>query len=513
MNIIETKQLTKCFGGLKANDNIDFHVEAGEIHAIVGENGAGKSTLMNMLFGLLQPTDGELFIRGKRVRIESPKTAIQLGIGMVHQHFKLVPSLTVVENIMLGCEPVRSLFIDRRKQLETVNKLIKDYGFDIDAAAKIRDVSIGVQQRVEILKMLNRDVDILILDEPTAVLTPQECDELMRNMFELKKKGKTIIIITHKLNEVKKCSDSVTVIRQGKVVDRVRTCDVDEKELARMMVGREVLLQVEKGSSNPGDMVYEVNGLCTQDNRGVKVLDHVSLKVCAGEILGIAGVEGNGQSELVRIMAGMMYSTEGKIVLKCKDITNSAPAGIRQQGIGIIPEDRYKHGLCKNMSIAGNIIAGYHEREPYCDKQFLNMKAIKDHAVKAIACFDIRTDSVDKNVGNLSGGNAQKVIIARELSMNPDLLIACQPTRGVDIGSIEFIHKQIIGCRDNGKAVILISSELSEIMSLSDRIAVMYRGRILGEMPRSQATVEKLGLLMAGITENPKGRCKDENYH
>lgn len=505
MKIIETRNLTKKFGDFTANNKIDFFVEEGEIHAIVGENGAGKTTLMNMLFGLLSPTTGEILVKGNKVKITDPRKAIKLGIGMVHQHFKLVPSFTVYENILLGDEITKGFTINRSREIEVVDKLIKKYGFDTNPKSKIQDVSIGTQQRVEILKMLYRDVDILILDEPTAVLTPQEVDELLESLKELKKNGKTIIIITHKLGEVKKCSDSVTVIRRGNIIDRVKTSEVSEEDLAKMMVGRDVLLEVEKNEKKPGELIYEVNNLSSKDERGVKVLDNVSFKVHSGEILGIAGVEGNGQSELMKILTGLMVSTEGSIKFKGKEITNYWPDKIRKQGIGIIPEDRYKHGLCKTMKISENLIAGYHMDETFCSKGLLNLKRIQNRRDDLIESFDIRVGSRDGNVGELSGGNAQKVIIAREMSMNPEVLIASQPTRGVDIGSIEFIHKQIVKIRDEGKAVILISSELSEIMSLSDRIIVMYKGRVIGEVNAINATKENLGYLMAGIKDKKGG--------
>lgn len=504
MNIIETVNLTKRFGEFTANDNINFAVEKGEIHAIVGENGAGKSTLMNCIFGLLKPDSGEIRVNGNNVEIANPKAAIKLGIGMVHQHFKLVPSLTIAENIVLGQEFVKGLMLDTKKAISEVQEISKKYGLPINAKDKIQDVSVGVQQRVEILKMLYRDVDILILDEPTAVLTPQEVEEFLKSLIELKNKGKTIVIITHKLNEVKRCSDTVTVIRRGKVIGTVKTKDVDEKELARMMVGRDVLLKVDKGESKPGDVLYQVNNISTYNKRKIKVLDKVSFEVKKGEILGIAGVEGNGQTELISVMSGLLKTTEGTIEY-CNDaITNSKPCKIKNIGIGIIPEDRYKHGLCKNLSIPDNLICGYHKRKPISNHGIFNSKNISEKSDALISEFDIRVGSKKETAGKLSGGNAQKVVIAREISMKPKVLIASQPTRGVDIGSIEFIHKQLIKYRDQGNAIILISSELTEIMSLSDRIIVMYKGNVIGEVSSKDATKEKLGCLMAGIKDNEK---------
>ncbi|WP_125152001.1 ABC transporter ATP-binding protein [Clostridium rectalis] len=504
MKIIETVNLTKRFGEFVANDNINFSVEEGEIHAIVGENGAGKSTLMNCLFGLLKADEGDIYIKGKKTSIASPKDAIKLGIGMVHQHFKLVPSLSIAENVVLGQEFVNGIKVNYKKAVEEVKKVSNSYGLKIDPKEKVQDVSVGVQQRIEILKMLYRDVDILILDEPTAVLTPQEVDGFLNDLIELKNKGKTIIIITHKLNEVKKCSDSVTVIRRGKIIDSVKTKDVDEKILAKMMVGRDVLLKVQKGESNPGDIIYQAKDICTYNKRNIKVLDNVSFHVRSGEILGIAGVEGNGQSEIIKVMSGLLKTTKGVLEFMNKDITNSKPCEIKDMGIGIIPEDRYKHGLCKSMTIYENMICGYHKRKPISNKGFINIKEVKKNTEELINKFDIRIGSKSEGVGKLSGGNAQKVVIAREVSMRPKVLIASQPTRGVDIGSIEFIHKQLINYRDEGNAVVLISSELSEIISLSDRIVVMYKGKIIGEISCTEASNEKLGCLMAGIKEDEK---------
>lgn len=502
LKIIEAKGLTKRFGNFIANDHIDFSVMHGEIHAVIGENGAGKSTLMNLIFGLLKPDEGEIYVKGRKVDIDSPKVAIELGIGMVHQHFKLVPSLTIAENVVLGREFTKGLKIDFKKCYSEVEQLSKRYGFEINPKDRLQDVSIGVQQRVEILKMLYRDIDILILDEPTAVLTPQEVDGFLRDLKELKNKGKTIIIITHKLSEVKKCSDTVTVMRRGKIVETVKTCEVDERTLARLMVGRDVLLCVEKGKSNPKSTIYEVQDISTYNRRKIKVLDRVSFSVRSGEVLGIAGVEGNGQSELVKVMSGLMLASEGSIRFSGEDITNRSPAEIKEKGIGVIPEDRYKHGLCKNMSIPENLIAGYHNKKPLSRGGVLNLKEIQKRADALVKEFDIRTGSKTEGVGKLSGGNAQKVVIAREMSMKPKVLIACQPTRGVDIGSIEFIHKQLMKYRDEGNAVILISSELSEILNLSDRIIVMYKGRVIAEISAEEASNEKLGCLMAGLKED-----------
>lgn len=512
MNMIQTIDLTKEFGDFVANDKISLSVEKQEIKCIVGENGAGKSTLMNMLYGLLHPTSGKILINGKEVEMNSPIDAIANGIGMVHQHFKLVPSLTVYENILLGAEinkklgkgkKVKSPFIDKKTEIKQVEELIQKYNFELNALDKIEDISVGGRQRVEILKMLYRNVDILILDEPTAVLTPQEVDELMVNLKELKKQGKTIIVITHKLREVMELSDSVTVIKQGKVIGNVKTKDTTETELAQMMVGRDVVLTVCNDRKEPigKDIIYEVQDLSTVNDYGKAVVNNISFKVHKGEILGIAGVEGNGQSELVKLLTGLMETTAGKVILNGKEITNQWPDKLRKEGIGIIPEDRYAQGLCRDMTISENCIAGYHGNNDICKKGFLDKKSINNKRDDYVEEFDIRIGDIEGNVSGLSGGNAQKIIVARELESNPKLLIACQPTRGVDIGSIEFIHKQILSFRDEGKSVLLISSELSEILSLSDRVIVMYKGKIAGEVTPKETTTAMIGLLMAGIKE------------
>ena len=504
MSIIKTIDLTKKFGNFTANDHINISVEKQEIKCIVGENGAGKSTLMNMLYGLLRPTSGKILLHDKEVAINSPVDAIALGLGMVHQHFKLVPSLTVYENILLGTEikhSSKSPFIDKKKEIEEVTKLIEKYKFELNPTDKIEDISVGGRQRVEILKMLYRNVDILILDEPTAVLTPQEVDELFVNLKELRAQGKTIIVITHKLREVMEISDSVTVIKQGKVVGNLKTKDTSEEELAQMMVGRDVVLTVQNTSEGAAsdEIAYQVDGLCTINDYGKEVLHDISFAVHKGEILGVAGVEGNGQSELVKVLTGIMKATKGKVSIYNKDVTNQWPDDLRDKGLGIIPEDRYAQGLCTTMSVADNCIAGYHGKPEVCKFGFLrrrNIKALRDQYVKD---YDIRVGDIDGNVGQLSGGNAQKIIVAREFENHPKLLLACQPTRGVDIGSIEFIHNQILNFRNEGNAVLLISSELTEVMSLSDRIIVMYKGKIMGEVRPSEVSSAAIGLLMAGI--------------
>lgn len=515
---IETRNLTKKFGNFIANDSINIKIKEGEITAIVGENGAGKTTLMNMLYGLLQPTSGEIYIDGKHVTFKSPLDAIKHGIGMVHQHFKLVPSLTVFENIVLGIEKEReiilgrfrlkSFFIDEKREREEVKKIIELYKFQLDPDKKVRDISIGAKQRVEILKMLYRNVDILIFDEPTAVLTPQEVDEILENLRQLKKQGKTIILITHKLQEVMDVSDNVYVMKRGKMIGSRRTKDTSCEELASLMVGREVAVNVntDREIKQNARVVYELKNISTVSPAGKKCLDKISFKIHEGEILGVAGVEGNGQSELVKVVTGLMESTEGKIYLNGHDITNKWPKEIRKLGIGIIPEDRYAQGLCRDMKISENLIAGYHYKEEYSKNGFMKYKYIKKKAAQLIQNYDIRVADIEGNVSQLSGGNAQKVIIAREFESDPCVLIASQPTRGVDIGSIEFIHHQILKLRKRNKAILLVSSDLSEIMNLSDRIAVMYKGRIVDIVNARETTAQELGLLMAGIKRYNAGK-------
>lgn len=498
--VIETQNLTKKFGDFIANNNINIQIAKQEIKCIVGENGAGKSTLMNMLYGVLKPSSGKILVNGEEIVMNSPTDAIRHGIGMVHQHFKLVPSLSVYENILLGSEITKRGLIDRRQEIEKVKQLIEEYHFQIDPMEMIQNISVGLCQQVEILKMLYRNVDILILDEPTAVLTPQEVDQLMENLKALRDQGKTIIVITHKLREVMYLSDSVTVIKSGQVIGNVKTKDTNETELAQMMVGRDVVLTVcnEAGPAPKAEEAYRVEGVCTVNDANQEILHNVTLSVRKGEVLGIAGVEGNGQSELIKVLTGVMTVTKGKITLNGKDVTNAWPDKLRKFGIGIIPEDRYAQGLCRDMSIPENCIAGYFDAHGVCSKGVLKNKKMKQLCDEFIKKYDIRVSDKYGLISQLSGGNAQKVIIAREFENNPDLIIACQPTRGVDIGSIEFIHRQLLALRNAGKAVLLISSELSEIMSLSDRVAVMYKGGIIGEVDPQVTTSEEIGLLMAG---------------
>ncbi|CDZ23888.1 ABC transporter ATPase [[Clostridium] cellulosi] len=516
MNIIETVNLTKNYGRCLANDNINIKIKQGLITAIVGENGAGKSTLMNMFYGLEQPTSGEIYIKGKKVHFSSPLDAINCGLGMVHQHFKLVPSLTVFENIMLGIEENKKLklgklslktpIINAKEEKRKVQELIDHYKFALSPDDVVAKISIGAKQRVEILKMLYRNVNILIFDEPTAVLTPQEVEQFLESLRKLKSQGKTVILITHKLQEVMDVSDEVIVIKRGKVIGEMPTSETNPEQLADMMVGRKVLLRVNKkyNDVSKNKVAYRVEHLSAENSSGDKVLDDINFEIREGEVLGIAGVEGNGQSELVSVLTGLMECTEGSVKLYDKDVTNLWPRQLRESGIAMIPEDRYAQGLCRQMRISENLIAGYHMSRKFCQMGIMNSKAISQNMDRLIEKYDIRVGDKNGYVSELSGGNAQKIIIAREFDSDPKVLIASQPTRGVDVGSIEFIHNKILELSMANKAVLIVSSELSEVMGLSDRILVMYKGRIIGEVPGKGADSREIGLLMAGITASAK---------
>ncbi|GIP29234.1 heme ABC transporter ATP-binding protein [Paenibacillus sp. J23TS9] len=497
--VVELKQITKRFPGIVANDSISLKLHKGEIHALLGENGAGKSTLMNIVFGLYQPDEGGIEVNGEPVMIDSPNKAIELGIGMVHQHFKLVQPFTVTENIVLGMEPKKmGVHLDYKTSVAKIKKLSDQYGLKVNPNAKIQDISVGMQQRVEILKTLYRGADILIFDEPTAVLTPQEISELMGIMKRLVEEGKSIILITHKLKEIMQISDTVTIIRRGKVIDTLKTAETNPNELAEKMVGRSVSFKVDKKPATPKETVLEVKNLTLKNKDGIAVLDGLNLNVRAGEILGIAGVDGNGQSELIEALTGLSHVDSGIIELKGKDITNKNPRHITESGVSHIPEDRHKHGLVLDFSMSENMVLETYYQSPYNKGGFLNKNAIDKQASRLIEHFDVRTPSIETKARSLSGGNQQKAIIAREIDKNPDLLIAAQPTRGLDVGAIEFVQKQLVAQRDQGKAVLLISFELDEIINVSDRIAVIYEGQIVGEVLPEQTNDQELGLMMAG---------------
>jgi len=497
--VLEARGISKHFPGVIANNNVNLTLRHGEILALLGENGAGKSTLMNILYGLYHPTDGEIWIKGQKVHFHSPRDAIEYGIGMVHQHFQLVPVMTVAENVILGSEvTTMGGRLNMRQAAQQVNELSQKYGFAIDPNAVIEDLPVGIQQRVEIIKALYRKADILILDEPTAVLTPQEANELFHIMRELAAQGVSIIFITHKLKEVLAVADEIAVLRRGEMVGTVLPSEATEASLAEMMVGRNVILQVEKSDAHPGEVVLQVDDLVVLDDRKASVVNGVSLEVRAGEVLGIAGVQGNGQRELVEALTGMRPIVSGRFVIEGKDATRYTPRQITNLDVAHIPEDREKHGLVMAYPIEDNTVLNQYYERPYSHNSVIDRRAIRSHADALVEEFDVRTSSVTAPASNLSGGNKQKLIVAREFSQPIKLLIAAQPTRGIDVGSIEFIHKQIIKQRDNGVAVLLVSAELDEIMSLSDRIAVMFEGRIMATLPIGEATREKLGLLMAG---------------
>jgi len=502
---LEMKNITKRFPLVVANDKVNFQVYKGEIHALVGENGAGKTTLMSILYGLYQADSGKIYINGKEVLISNPNIAIKLKIGMVHQHFMLVPPLTVAENVILGMEPTKNNFIiDIEQAVKKIEELSKSMGFKIDAYAKVESISVGIQQRVEIIKVLYRGAEILVMDEPTAVLTPQEVEELFEILRSLKKQGKTIIFITHKLNEVISLSDRVTVMRKGKVIGVKNTKDTNQEEIASMMVGRKVIFEIEKKEHTCGKNVLKVEKLTALNNKKLLALKNISFEIREGEILGFAGVEGNGQTELVEVLTGLRKSTSGKVYLYDQDITNYSPRKIREKNIAHIPEDRRLRGLILDFTVYENIILGSHYHQPFNNGFVLNYNNIYQHTEKLIKNFDIRPPSKDNKLKSLSGGNQQKVIVARELFGEPKLLIAAQPTRGLDVGSIEFVHQQILKEREKGKAILLISADLEEILSLSDRIAVIYEGKIVDILDPKKTDEQELGLLMTGSTTNEK---------
>lgn len=495
---LELRGMSKRFGPVVANDNISLTVNSGEIVGLLGENGAGKSTLMNLLYGLYQADSGEILLDDQPVSFRGPGDAMAAGIGMVHQHFMLIPVFTVAENVILGNEPTgRFGALDLDTARAKVREISARFGFNVDPDSVVEDLPVGVQQRVEIIKALARDARLLVLDEPTAVLTPQETDELMNIMRQLSREGTSIVFITHKLREVKEVCDRIVVIRQGKVVDTASP-DASTEELAALMVGREVDLSVDKAPARPGDVVLSVSELTVVDERNQKVLDNVSFEVRAGEILAFAGVQGNGQTELAETMLGLRTPVSGTITLRGEDITYDSVREVLDKGVGFIPEDRKKDGLVGDFSIEENFMLNSYHSSPWVKGLSIDMSAREQRAGELVAEFDVRTPSEKTLVKNLSGGNQQKVVVARELSRDLSLLLAAQPTRGVDVGSIEFIHEQIVAARDRGIPVIIISTELDEVYSLADRIAVMYRGRIIDVVEPSIAR-EELGKLMAGV--------------
>ncbi|CTC71762.1 ABC transporter ATP-binding protein [Streptococcus pneumoniae] len=497
-NVIEMRDITKVFDGFVANDKINLHLRKGEIHALLGENGAGKSTLMNMLAGLLEPTSGEIAVNGQVVNLDSPSKAASLGIGMVHQHFMLVEAFTVAENIILGSELTKNGVLDIAGASKEIKALSERYGLAVDPSAKVADISVGAQQRVEILKTLYRGADILIFDEPTAVLTPSEIDELMAIMKNLVKEGKSIILITHKLDEIRAVSDRVTVIRRGKSIETVEIAGATNADLAEMMVGRSVSFKTEKQASKPKEVVLSIKDLVVNENRGVPAVKNLSLDVRAGEIVGIAGIDGNGQSELIQAITGLRKVESGSIELKGDSIVGLHPRQITELSVGHVPEDRHRDGLILEMMISENIALQTYYKEPHSKNGILNYSNITSYAKKLMEEFDVRAASELVPAAALSGGNQQKAIIAREIDRDPDLLIVSQPTRGLDVGAIEYIHKRLIEERDNGKAVLVVSFELDEILNVSDRIAVIHDGKIQGIVSPETTNKQELGVLMAG---------------
>ena len=503
--VIEMLHITKEFPGIKANDDITLQLRRGEIHALLGENGAGKSTLMSVLFGLYQPEQGEIRKNGKKVEINDPNDATALGIGMVHQHFKLVDVFTVLDNIVLGAETTKMGFLQKQEARKKVEALSEQYGLKVDLDAKVEDITVGMQQRVEILKMLYRDNEILIFDEPTAVLTPQEIDELMATMKKFAKEGKSILFITHKLNEIMAVSDRVSVLRKGKYIGTVNTADTDKQSLSNMMVGRPVQLQVEKRPAQPGEEVLRVEHLCVPSHVHKRnAVNDVSFNVRKGEIVCIAGIDGNGQTELIYGLSGLDKCSGGSITLCGKEITHS-PIRQRGENMSHIPEDRHKHGLVLDFTLEQNMVLQRYQEKQFQNAGFINQKAVREYAERLIKMYDVRSgQGAITTARSMSGGNQQKAIIAREVDREKPLIVAVQPTRGLDVGAIEYIHKRLVEERDQGKAILLVSLELDEVMSLADRILVMYEGEIMGELDPKTTTVQELGLYMAGAKRSGK---------
>ncbi len=498
--VLDLRGISKHYPGVIANEDIDLTLHKGEILALLGENGAGKSTLMNIVYGLQRPSAGEICINGNPVVLHSPRDAITHGIGMVHQHFQLVPDMTVTENIMLGAESVRHGLLDRNSAAQQITQLSQRYGLDVDPAAIIEDLSVGERQRVEIVKTLYRDADVLILDEPSAVLTPQEVEGLFSIMLRLREQGKAIVFITHKLKEVMHIADRIAVLRNGRVVGHAQPSSTSEAELATLMVGREVDLSVSPALNTTGDVVLDVHAVQATDDTGQIAVRNLDLQVRAGEIVGIAGVQGNGQSELVEVLTGLRRCDSGTITIGGIDLTNQPPRAFTETGRCChIPEDRHLYGMVADYSVADNLVLNSYRHPPYSNRGAINRSAINQQAEVLVQSFDVRTPDIETMASSLSGGNQQKMVVAREFSRELQLLIAAQPTRGIDVGSIEFIHRRIATKRDEGVAVLLISAELDEILSLSDRIIVMYQGSVVAEVTRAEATRERLGLYMAGV--------------
>jgi simple sugar transport system ATP-binding protein len=499
VTLVEMRGITKRFGELLANDSVDLSLASGEIHAIVGENGAGKSTLMNVLCGLIQPDTGEIRIRGQPVIIGTPDDAIRLRIEMVHQHFMLVPSLSVAENVVLGRAPTRMGLIDRPAADRAVHAIGAKYGLSVDARARVQDLSVGVLQRVEIVKSLYRGADILVLDEPTAVLAPQEAIELGKTLRTLASQGAAIVFISHKLKEVMAVSDRVTVMRRGRVTGRVATSETNEQHLARLMVGRDLVPKASPRATEPGQVVLRLEGVGVQDDRRHPTVHDLDLEVRAGTIVGIAGVEGNGQTELVEAIAGLRATTSGRITLNEQDVTHHTPRDLREAKLAHIPEDRLKRGVGAGRSIEENLQLTVYYRAPFSKGRLIRRGPVRAYAQQLVDRFGVNTPDVKRAVGTLSGGNMQKVVLARELAEGPALLLAAHPTRGLDVGAIEYVHTQLRRLRDSGGAILLVSAELDEILALSDEIVVMYGGRIVSRVPANEATEFELGLAMVGL--------------
>ncbi|MEH7223235.1 ABC transporter ATP-binding protein [Bacillus sp. JJ1566] len=513
--LLQMKDIYKIYpNGTVANQGVNLDINEGEIHALVGENGAGKSTLMKILFGLEAPTQGEIIYKGKSIHFKGPGDAIKEGLGMVHQHFMLASSLTVAENIVLGEEPRKGLFHlfrNRKEEFEKIQEVLKKFPIKVDMNAPIESISVGQKQRVEIIKVLYRGARLIILDEPTAVLTPQETAELFESLKTLVNQGYTVIFITHKLREVMEISDRITVLKAGKTIKTLNTSETSEEEISRLMVGRDVLFRVDKKENTPGETVIELKNVTVKNDKGLKLLNNVSLHIRAGEVFGIAGVEGNGQSELVEVITGLCSAEDGQILYLNEELIGKSIAEIRNLNIGHVPEDRQTTGACLDSTIEENLILDVYKDSQYRVGPFLNQKKLKEFSKELVRKFDVRVDSEEQLAGSLSGGNLQKVVIARELNKNPKLLIASQPTRGVDIGAIEFIHQEIIKRRDEGSAVLVVSAELSEVMSLSDRIGVLYNGELVAVLQNHpDLTEEEIGMYMLGIKKHMKGATEDE---